>query len=68
MFMRKMVRRLTLWALTCTNEWVVDPEVYDMMDRGRLDMASQELDKQELVWSGDPELVRARTMIRFLRD
>lgn len=68
MIMRKLARRFTLWALSCTNEWVVDPEVYDMIDKGHLDMAAQELDKQELIWSGDPELVHARTMIRFLRD
>jgi hypothetical protein len=65
---RKFTRRLSLWAQSCTSKWVVDPEVYWMMDCGKLDMAAQELAKQELLWPNDPELIYAKTMLTFLRE
>jgi hypothetical protein len=65
---RKLARRTSIWALSCTNTWVVDPEIYSMMDCGRLDMAAQELCKQEQIWPDDPELVYAKSLLRFLRE
>jgi hypothetical protein len=67
-FVLKMARNLSLWAQSCTSKWVVDPEVYWMMDCGKLDMAAQELAMQEILWPDDPELIYAKTLLRFLRD
>jgi len=73
MFIKKKLRTLSIWFYRITREWVVNPEFYSTLRNHKTEPLEEELQAAALyiaaahvLWKEDPELVRARSLLRFI--
>lgn len=60
---KKIIRRFSLWLKFKTDKWIVEKEVWEMIDKDEWDKASALIQKQEKIWPDDPEIVYANSII-----
>lgn len=68
---RRAIRRFAVWLFHTTNYWVVSREVHEAIMRDSLYgryWATDQLTRAEVLWPGDPEITRARTLLSFLQE
>lgn len=63
---KRLLRRLALWAERRTESWVAGQELWAALDEGRLIEARHLLAKARSQWPNDPALTRAASLLHFI--
>lgn len=62
--MKKIIRRFSIWLDEKTKAWVVPQEVWTYIDKKMFYKARKGLIEADRKFKGDPEIVKARVLIK----
>ena len=60
---KKLIRDLSIKLDDITSNWVIPNDIWDLIDENKLQEAQDKINKQEKIWSNDPEVTRCNSFI-----